>query len=148
MTVSLDLTVETERGEVDVVAVERVLAGIPTPLTAVERGYLLTMLVRSLDAKPAPVGYCLSIDPRIVLAAAGLETDPEALRDRYAMHKRRHGLDLPGKQAPRRARPDAILSPDCRRCGSPMPVGTMRKYGCRVCKTATARRRRERKRSQ
>ncbi|MGH3627685.1 MAG: hypothetical protein ACRDRL_09630 [Sciscionella sp.] len=56
---SLGMTVDSIRGPVDLVAVERALAGIPVALTSADLGYLYTHLVQArapLDAVAAALG--------------------------------------------------------------------------------------------
>lgn len=150
MTSFLDLAVETPRGLVDLVAVDRVLSGVPTVLTAAERSYALTQLARSLAERSADVGggKWNRHDPRILDAAAGFETTPELMRDRIQQHRNRHGLQLPADYAPNVGRARGARGPlpvDCHRCGKPMPVGDARRHGCLVCKVRRARERRQEK---
>ena len=60
---SLGLTVDSTRGPVDLVAVERVLAGIAAPLTRADLGYLYA----HLDQASAPLD--------VVAAALGVRLD-------------------------------------------------------------------------
>lgn len=60
------LTLDTDRGPVDLVAVLRALTGVPTALTVADARYAITLL-------PATHGTCVEI------AAAGLGITPESV---------------------------------------------------------------------
>jgi hypothetical protein len=102
-----DTVAVTPRGEVDLVAVERVMAGVPCDLTAAEVSYLLWSLVVSLRDKPAADGSgkmhdigqvrqsAPSWDPRIQGAADGLGVTPRQLNGRLSKHRERWGFEIP-----------------------------------------------------
>jgi hypothetical protein len=91
------LTIKTELGYVDLVAVERVLSGHRCPLTQAETAYLLRYLADDITASPPQGKYGQTHgeahpDARFVMAADGLGVRPDRLADRvYKIRKpRRH----------------------------------------------------------
>lgn len=97
----------TPRGEVDLVAVERVMNGSRCDLTAAEVSYLLWSLVVSLRDKPAANAAGKmhdagdehqsnpSWDRRIQSAADGLGVTAKGLSVRLSKHRTRWGFEIP-----------------------------------------------------
>ena len=79
---SLGLTVDSVRGPVDLVAVERVLAGIAAPLTKADLGYLYA----HLDRASAPLD--------VVAAALGVRLD--SVKRELERHHPAHAAVLTG----------------------------------------------------
>lgn len=151
-----DTVAMTPRGEVDLVAVERVMAGVRCDLTAAEVSFLLWTLVVSLRDKPAAnssgkmhdVGEVRqsapSWDRRIQGAADGLGVTANQLSGRLSKHRERWGFEIP----PAFKTPG--VKPGTRNGNSPvcyegharrqLPGG---KWYCPTCHGAIQRRRRE-----
>lgn len=101
------LTVDTDRGDVDLVAVEAMMTGHRHRLNQAEASYLLTTLVRSLRDDPPDSGAGKmhdrgdqgpsnpSWDRRVQLAADGFGISAKAMYDRICKHKSRWGYELP-----------------------------------------------------
>lgn len=92
-----DLTVDTDWGEVDTVAVERTLAGWPCQLTPAEKHYLLMQLIASFDANPAAAhqgklgDHVVQWDARYIRAAEGLGMLPQSLSSYLSKYRKRLG---------------------------------------------------------
>lgn len=83
------LTIPTGEGDVDLVAVQRVLAGQRTPLTAADRVYALRELLRSTLVDPAQTSGPRAVpDPRYVLASIGMGTTVHAVAQGVHFQKR------------------------------------------------------------
>jgi hypothetical protein len=108
----VDLTVDTPRGDVDLVAVERVLAGTPCRLTEAETSYALTRLLRALRDKPAADSWVVGAsggfrhegDVRITLAALGFGNERKALIARLDKHRERYGYETAPERKTREKR--------------------------------------------
>lgn len=74
-----DLTLDTALGDVDTVAVDRVLAGVACELNQAERNFLLRKLAEKIGFRP--VGGSQDSDPSVVHAASALGLTVHAMND-------------------------------------------------------------------
>lgn len=82
------LTLDTDRGPVDLVAVERALTGVPTDLTAADVAYAYELL-------PSNLG------PFVEDAARGMGSTPSAVKRAIDRHKASNRNDRPDTQRTR-----------------------------------------------
>lgn len=75
-------TIITAKGDVDLIVVQRILAGTVCPATPAERSYIIEKLVEDIEAHPAEQSkqFKHGFDPRVSMAAQGLGVTPVIIR--------------------------------------------------------------------